>query len=41
MADIVGTIGNWKEYFTVSQSERFDDYFCEQMQGCDFKIEFE
>eukprot|EP00105_Crassostrea_gigas_P039065 XP_019923213.1 PREDICTED: sulfotransferase family cytosolic 1B member 1 [Crassostrea gigas] len=36
-----GTIENWKEYFTVSQSERFDDYFCEQMQGCDFKIEFE
>ncbi|XP_062993337.1 sulfotransferase 1C2-like [Elgaria multicarinata webbii] len=30
-----GTVGDWKEHFTVAQSERLDDIYIQKLQGSD------
>lgn len=36
-----GEIGNWKNYFTVAQNERFDEMYKHKMEGTGLQLEFE
>ncbi|CAH1786574.1 unnamed protein product, partial [Owenia fusiformis] len=36
-----GKVGDWKNYFTVNQSEQFDKRFAEKMEGCSWKFDYE
>ncbi|XP_040295480.1 sulfotransferase family cytosolic 1B member 1-like [Bufo bufo] len=35
-----GICGDWKNHFTVSQSERFDEYYQKEMSGTDLSFRF-
>ncbi|XP_034357621.1 sulfotransferase 1A1-like [Arvicanthis niloticus] len=36
-----GTVGDWKNAFTVAQNERFDAHYAKTMKGCEFKFRCE
>ncbi|KAK3101273.1 hypothetical protein FSP39_002293 [Pinctada imbricata] len=36
-----GSVGDWKNYFTVSQNERFDSRYKEEMKGLDIDFMYE
>ncbi|XP_060086371.1 sulfotransferase 1A1-like [Ylistrum balloti] len=35
-----GEVGGWKQWFTVAQSEMFDEYFRKEMEGSKFKFKY-
>ncbi|XP_067672436.1 sulfotransferase 1B1-like [Haliotis asinina] len=35
-----GAVGDWKNHFTVGQSEMFDQLYREQMNGCNFSFRY-
>ena len=37
----VGVIGDWKNWFTVSQKEQFDAIYNKEMENVDVKFTFE
>ncbi|XP_071502627.1 sulfotransferase 1A1-like [Diadema antillarum] len=36
-----GKTGRWKNYFTVAQNEKFDEWFQREMKGVDIGVQFE
>lgn len=36
-----GTVGDWKNYFTVAQSEMYDKYIEEDLAETPYKFQFE
>ena len=38
---VLGVIGDWKNWFTVAQNEKFDEIYKEKMKDCDVDFIYE
>lgn len=37
---LAGKVGDWKNYFTVAESEMYDEFIKEELKGSDMKFQY-